>query len=107
MAARDDVAGEGGLRLDDWQVSPGPPGVDADQHEFEFRTRFNAEPAAAGEQVLLRFGGLATITEVDLNGDRIVECESMWLEHEVDVGSLLRDDNELVIRVLPLGPRLA
>jgi beta-mannosidase len=91
------------VELTDWTIEPGPPGDDADDHEFVFTTRFSAESGPA----TLCFDGIATIAQVELNGERILESDSMWQLHTVEVGGLLRGDNELVIRCLPLTPLLA
>ena len=48
------------------------PTRDFDADDWWFRTRFAAQPPAAGEQLWLCFDGLATIAEVWLNGVRIL-----------------------------------
>lgn len=55
-----------------------------------YRTRF----PGSGRRTL-RFGGLATIAEVWLNGMSILTSDNMFLSHEVDVD--LAGDNELLI----------
>jgi beta-mannosidase len=81
--------------------------LDFDAEDWWFRTRFEAPPAAAGEVVLLRLDGIATVAEVHLNGELLLEGDSMFAAHAVDVGSRLREEgNELAIRCLALGPRL-
>lgn len=80
---------------------------DFDSEDWWFRVEFEAAPAAAGEEVLLRLDGVATVHEVFLNGARIGGGESMFAAAAIDVGAALRDDaNELAIRCLALGPRL-
>lgn len=81
-------------------------GVDFDADDWWFRTEFEAEPAAAGEEVVLVLGGLATVAEVYVNGRQVLESDSMFAAHEVDVGDLLRGGNELAICCRALGPRL-
>jgi len=76
-----------------------------DAHHL-FRCRFDAEPAGANEQVFLRLGGIATLAEVRLNGERILESNSMFASHEVNVSALIRDRNELVITCYPLAAAL-
>jgi beta-mannosidase len=81
--------------------------IDLDAEDWWFRTRFEAEPAAAGEEVLLRLDGVATVAEVFLNGERLLESDSMFAAHALDVGPLLRSQgNELAIRCRALGPLL-
>ena len=82
-------------------------GVDFDADDWWFRVRFSAAPAASpDEEVVLRLGGLATVAEVYLNGRRVLDSESMFTAHEVDVGGLLAADNELAICCRALAPRL-
>ncbi|HTU96526.1 MAG TPA: hypothetical protein VMF14_11850 [Solirubrobacteraceae bacterium] len=80
---------------------------DLDAEDWWFRCAFDAAPAGEGEEVVLRLGGLATIAEVYLNGALVLESDSMFLEHTVDVSALLRRANELAICCRALGPRLA
>lgn len=55
-----------------------------------YRARFTGSGART-----LRFGGLATIAEVWLNGAKILSSDNMFLAHDVDV--VLSGDDELVI----------
>jgi beta-mannosidase len=87
-----------------WQ--PGD-GRDLDAEDWWFRTRFRSSPASAGEQVMLALDGLATVSEVFLNGAQVLSSESMFLAHEIDVGEQLREENELAIRCCALAPLLA
>ena len=73
----------------------------SDDEERRFRTTFAAEPGPW----TLRFGGIATVAEVFLNGERILESDSMFVAHEVDVE--LRESNELELHCLALAPLLA
>ncbi|MBA3866480.1 MAG: hypothetical protein H0X42_09085, partial [Solirubrobacterales bacterium] len=68
---------------------PGEPS-DLDAEDWWFRTEFRAAPAAPGEEVLLRLGGIATVAEVFLNGELLLESDSMFAAHAVAVGALLR-----------------
>lgn len=70
--------------------------IDFDASDWWWRRRFPG-PGDARSVRVLSFGGLATLAEVWLNGAVILHSEDMFLEHEVDVGPRLRDDNELVI----------
>ena len=54
----------------------------------------------------LRFEGLATVADVWLNGAHILRSESMFVAHTVDVASILRADNELVLCFHALSPLL-
>ncbi len=81
-------------------------GDDLDGQAWTFRTTFEAAPAGSGEDVVLRLDGIATLAEVELNGERIADVGSMFEAHEIEVGGRLRGTNELVIRCLPLTPAL-
>jgi beta-mannosidase len=86
-----------------WQ--PGDS-YDFDAEDWWFRTSFEAAPATPGEEVALCFDGIATVAEVYLNGERILDSDSMFLSHAVDVGASLEGQNELAIRCRALGPLL-
>jgi len=68
-----------------------------DAQDWWYRVRFSAQPAAPGERVLLGFDGLASVTQVWLNGQLLLQSDSMFLAHHCDVGTRLRADNELVL----------
>ncbi len=79
---------------------------DFDREDWWFRLRFDADPAREGERVVLVLEGIATVAAVYLNGETVLESESMFAAHEVDVGARLRGRNELAIRCAALGPLL-
>jgi beta-mannosidase len=81
------------------------PSLDA--QEWCYRTKFASQPAAPGERVILGMDGLATLAHVHLNGHSLFESANMFVEHRCDVGKLLREENELVIRFAPLDALLA
>src|SRR4051794_36941279 len=78
-----------------------PDEPDVDAYDWWFRTFF------VGEGEVLRFGGIATVSEVWLNGELVLESESMFERHDVDVVDRLHGVNELVIRCRALKPLLA
>ena len=80
--------------------------VDLDSRDCWFRTRFGAAPAGDGEEVVLRLEGIATVADVYLNDEQVVQSESMFVARERDVGSLLRSENELLIHCHALAPLL-
>jgi beta-mannosidase len=80
---------------------------DLDERDWWFRTRFHAAAAEAGEELVLRFGGIATLAEILLDGERIATSESMFAAVDIDVTDRLGGSHELVIRCLALAPRLA
>ncbi|MFZ1993363.1 MAG: hypothetical protein WAU75_04580 [Solirubrobacteraceae bacterium] len=81
-------------------------GDDLDALDWWYRTRFSASPGSE-EQVTLVAGGLATVAEVYLNGQRVLSSESMFAEHAVTLGSRLESDNEMAICFRALKPLLA
>ena len=83
-----------------WQPDAAAPRFDAD--EWWYRIRFAAEPVSQGERVTLGFDGLATLAQVHLNGQLLFDSTNMFLEHRCAVGTLLRPENELMIRFSPL-----
>lgn len=68
-----------------------------DGSEHWFRRNFSSGPVESDEEVILRLGGIATVAEVFLNGEKILTSSSMFASHEVNVSTLLRDQNELLI----------
>jgi beta-galactosidase/beta-glucuronidase len=73
-----------------------------DDFDWWYRGTFDG----SGETVL-HFGGLATLAQVWLNGELILQSENMFVEHHVDVGALLRPHNELVLCFRSLTAALA
>jgi len=84
---------------------PGEP-HDFDAEDWWFRTSFPAAPVAAGEEVVLHLDGIATVAEVYLNGKLVLESDSMFAVHTLDVGTCLLETNELAIRCRALAPLL-
>ncbi len=105
------------MRIDGWAVAKAAPDTpledldwlpemqhepDVDAYDWWFRTSFS------GSGDVLRFGGIATVAEVWLNGELVLESESMFERHEVDVADNLREGgNDLLIRCRALKPLLA
>ncbi|GAC1318310.1 MAG: glycoside hydrolase family 2 protein [Thermoleophilaceae bacterium] len=79
---------------------------DLDFRDWWFRTTFDARRAEAGEEVCLLLDGLATVADVYLNGERLLESSSMFSRHRIDIGGRLHERNELAIRFRALGPLL-
>ncbi|MBV9836659.1 MAG: hypothetical protein JO156_00970 [Solirubrobacterales bacterium] len=85
----------------------GPDGRDFDTEDWWFRCRFASPPAPRGERVTLELDGLATVAEVYLNGELVLESSSMWAVHALDVSDQIHDQNELAIVCRALKPLLA
>ncbi len=83
----------------------GTDGRDFDAQDWWFRCRFAADGASRDTE--LRLGGIATVSEVYLNGELVLASESMFAAHRADVAGRLRDDNELAIVCRALTPLLA
>ncbi len=84
---------------DGWQTR----NFDAD--DWWFRRRDLPAPRGSARTVL-RFGGLATLADVWLDGEPLLHSENMFLAHEVDVTGRLRAGSELVIRCASLEKEL-
>lgn len=80
-----------------WSLDTPTPLHDRD---IWYRLRFDGEGPRT-----LRLGGLATVAEVWLNGERLLGSDSMFVEHTLDV--TLRGDNELSLAFRALHPMLA
>ncbi len=78
-----------------------------DEQDWWFRTQFDAPAAEPGEEVLLCLDGIATVAEVYLNGARVLDSDSMFATHAVQVGGQLLASNELAVCCRALTPRLA
>jgi beta-mannosidase len=80
-----------------WSLENPAPLHDQD---FWFRSRFEA----SGPQ-RLRFSGLATLAEIWLNGEKLLQTDNMFLAHEVE--AQCAGHNELAICFRALGPALS
>jgi beta-mannosidase len=86
-----------------WRRGSGPS---LDAAEFWFRCGFDAEPAEPGEEIMLEMDGIATLSEVWLNGHLILKGHSMFASHCVDVSALIGGRNELLIACRSLSAAL-
>src|SRR5215471_14880434 len=59
-----------------------------DSQDWWFRTTFEAAPAATDEEVVLHLDGIATVAEIWLNGQLLLQGDSMFARHALDVGVL-------------------
>lgn len=80
---------------------------DFDAEDWWFRTTFDRSSGPVADRVWLQLDGVATVSEVFLNGELILESASMWASHEIDVTDRLRESNELIIACRALVPLLA
>lgn len=74
-----------------------------DALDWWYRCTFEADPSAHA----LRFEGLATVAEVWLNGERVLDARNMFVPHAFDAGARLRPRNELLVCLRSLDQALA
>jgi len=81
--------------------------LDFDAWDWWFRCAFPAPPTREDLVAhILHVGGLATLADVWLNGTHILHSDNMFLAHDVDVSTALRDENTLYIRCASLNTAL-
>jgi beta-mannosidase len=80
---------------------------DFDAPDWWYRAQFACGDVGTGHAATLKLGGLATISDVWLNGTHLLRCENMFEEHAVDVSRLLRRSNDLTVRFSSLDAALA
>lgn len=79
-----------------------------DAQDWWYKLVFDAFPRNSAEPVILGFDGLATIAQVWLNGKLLLVSTNMFVAHECDVSSVLKNnDNELLICFRALDAKLA
>lgn len=81
--------------------------LDYDADDWWFRVRFPADPVTDGEEVRIVLDGVATLFEVELNGERLFAGTSMYVPCDLDVSAVLTRENTLAIVCRALAPRLA
>jgi beta-mannosidase len=92
--------------LGQWSVDGAPRRFDAE--DWWYRVSFDAGPDLGAARTVLGFDGLATIAQVWLNGEELLSSANMFVSHQVDVGSVLKDcGNDLVIHFRALDSALA
>lgn len=87
--------------LGDWSLDRP---LDADAHDWFYRTTFTVPDRASGR---LTFAGLATLAEVWLNGQQVLTADNMFRSYAVDVHDKLRSTNDLVIAFRSLDHALS
>jgi beta-mannosidase len=78
-----------------------------DGRDWWFARSFDVRPQEPAELLVLWLDGLATVAEVYLNGERLLDSDSMFARHALVLGDRLRDHNELAICCRALRPLLA
>jgi beta-mannosidase len=90
--------------LGDLELAP-----DFDASDWWYRRHFARDEYShigVGGRDVLCFDGLATLADVWVNGQLVLTSENMFVGHEVDVTSLLVDENEIAIRFRSLRTAL-
>jgi len=87
-----------------WSLDGAPRRFDAE--DWWYRARFPVDPDTGADEQWLCFDGLATIADVWLNGVALLSANGMFTAHECRVDSLLRPENELVLRFHSLDAAL-
>ena len=80
---------------------------DFDASDWWYRCSFDADACEGTVARVLCLDGLATLARVWLNGALVVSSDNMFASHEVEIGSLLKAQNEIVLRFRSLGKALA
>ena len=91
------VSGHESVPVTGWEGEE--PSGDVDAQEWWFRAPLPRVEPEDGEEVVLCFDGLATVCEVLVDGELVLESPSMFLRHEVP----FRGGSELAIRCRPLA----
>jgi beta-mannosidase len=84
------------LRANGCDLFRDKPALDSIDHWY--RCTFAGPERADGSSVELAFDGLATLSEVWLNGERLLESDNMFVPQRASVSERLRASNELAIR---------
>lgn len=64
-----------------------------------YKTTFESPKVSDGGKAVLAFDGLDTFATVELNGDKILETENMFVPERVDVTKSLKKDGENELRI--------
>lgn len=67
--------------------------------QWWYSRKFKKPEIPEGHRVELRFEGIDCIADIWLNGEKIAHVENMFVEHQFDVTDLLREENELYIKI--------
>jgi beta-mannosidase len=85
----------------------GDDGRDFDSEDWWFRCRFSIPADLTAHPLSLQLDGIATVSEVYVDGELALESESMWASHVVKLPAMTTREHELSIACRALGPRLA
>jgi beta-mannosidase len=77
-----------------------------DDLDWWFRTKVPVGVAGRGATRALRFGSLASLADVWVDGSHVLRSENMFLEHHVDLGDRPAGELDVVIRFASLSEAL-
>jgi len=80
---------------------------DFDGQDYWYKTEFRLLDATQQQTTLLHLGGLATLCEVWVNGQRVLKSDNMFLAHQVDVSTVVQAENSLYLCFRSLAKALA
>lgn len=80
---------------------------DFDHYDYWYRTTFDNTDKLKEDISQLEFKGLASISEVWLNGEKILSSKNMFISYLVDVTKYLQKSNELVLCFRALNKSLS
>ena len=80
--------------------------INLDLDDWWYHCPFPAAEAKPGTRAHLHFEGLATLCEVWLNDEPILNSSNMFIGHVCDVTHLLKDQNEIYIRFRSLDQEI-
>ena len=91
--------------LNQWSIDDSARRFDA--QDWWYRLRFDAPVLAQSGRTILGFDGLATVAQVWLNGQELLNSVNMFIHHECDVTHALKETgNELLICFYSLDAQL-
>ena len=70
------------------------------ERAWVYKTTFASPKLSEGQKAVVAFDGLDTFATVELNGEKILETDNMFIPERIDVTRVLRgegNDNEMVI----------
>lgn len=67
--------------------------------QWWYHRKFKQPEIPAGHKVILHFEGIDCIADIWLNNEKIGRAENMFIEHQFDVTSLLKEVNELFVNI--------
>jgi len=70
---------------------------DFDSQDYWYKTEFSINDAEQRRTAILSLDGLATLCEVWVNGQNVLESDNMFLSHQVDISDVMQAENTLYL----------